>query len=119
MSLLSSTPVTNAKSKVAELQADSALSNISNEFRSFVADVENLLKATNSLSGEELAKAKAKLEQRIAAAKSSAEELGSNIANRARKTAESANTYVHEQPWPAIGASAGIGFLVGYLLSRR
>ncbi|WP_435785341.1 DUF883 family protein [Cellvibrio sp.] len=26
---------------------------------------------------------------------------------------------MHEQPWPAIGASAGVGFLVGYLLSRR
>lgn len=119
MTNLSSSPVSNVKSKVAEIQADSALSNISNEFRSFVSDVENLLKATNSLSGEELAKAKAKLEQRISAAKTSAEELGNNIANRARKTAETANDYVHEQPWPAIGASAGIGLLVGYLLSRR
>lgn len=119
MSILSSTPVVNAKAKAAELQADAALSNISHEFRSFVADIESLLKATSSLSGEELVKAKAKLEQRISAAKSSAEEIGGNIANRARKTAESANNYVHEQPWPAIGASAGVGFLVGYLLSRR
>lgn len=119
MSILSSTPAASAKTKHAEVQAETALSNISHEFRNFVADVESLLKATNSLSGEELARAKAKLEQRIIAAKHSAEEIGGNIANRARKTAESANNYVHEQPWPAIGASAGIGFLVGYLLSRK
>ncbi len=39
--------------------------------------------------------------------------------NRARKTAETTNTYVHEQPWNAIGASAAVGLLLGYLLARR
>ena len=47
------------------------------------------------------------------------EEVGENLANRARKTAESTNAYVHEQPWTAIGAGAAAGVLVGYLLTRR
>jgi ElaB/YqjD/DUF883 family membrane-anchored ribosome-binding protein len=119
MSLISSSPVNQANSQQSRLQVEAALSNMAREFRSFVSDVEDLIKATNNLTGEELNKAKAKLEQRISSARTSAEELGGTIADRARKTAKSADNYVHEQPWTAIGAGAGIGVLVGYLLSRR
>jgi len=99
--------------------AESGQSTLTQEFQSFVADIEDLVKATTQLTGEDLNKAKAKLQQRIASAKGSADELGENIVNRARKTAESTNVYVHEQPWNAIGASAAIGLLLGYILARR
>jgi len=94
-------------------------SGIAREFHNFVADIEDLLKATTTLTGEDLQKAKAKLNERIAAAKESAAEMGETVINRARKTAETTNTYVHEQPWNAVGASAAIGLLLGYLLARR
>jgi ElaB/YqjD/DUF883 family membrane-anchored ribosome-binding protein len=94
-------------------------SGIAREFHNFVADIEDLLKATTNLTGEDLQKAKAKLNERIAAAKESATEMGETVINRARKTAETTNTYVHEQPWNAVGASAAIGLLLGYLLARR
>src|SRR6187551_3561958 len=106
-----------ANSKHAEVKADA--STLAREFRNFVTDVEDLIKATTNLTGEDLNKAKAKLSQRIATAKESVEEVGENLANRARKTAESTNAYVHEQPWTAIGAGAAAGVLVGYLLTRR
>jgi ElaB/YqjD/DUF883 family membrane-anchored ribosome-binding protein len=92
---------------------------VAREFHNFVADIEDLLKATTHLSGEDLNRAKAKLNQRIASAKASMEEMGESIAVRARKTAETTNTYVHEQPWNAIGAGAAVGLVLGYLLSRR
>jgi ElaB/YqjD/DUF883 family membrane-anchored ribosome-binding protein len=125
MSTLSSNAATpsnaaaQANSQQSRLQAEAALSNMAREFRSFVADVEDLIKATNTLTGDELNRAKAKLEQRISAAKSSVEVLGAAIAERARQGAKTADNYVHEQPWTAIGASAGVGLVVGYLLSRR
>lgn len=116
MSLLSSN---SANSQQSRLQVEAALSNMAREFRNFVSDVDDLMKATNNLTGEELNKAKVKLEQRISTARRSVEELGGTIAERARKTAASADNYVHEQPWTAIGAGAGIGLVVGYLLTRR
>lgn len=119
MSLLSSNPATQANSQQSRVQVETALSNMAREFRSFVSDVEDLIKATNNLTGDELNKAKAKLEQRITIARRSVEELGGSIAERARKTAQSADDYVHEQPWTAIGAGAGLGLVVGYLLTRR
>ncbi|MDF3014104.1 MAG: hypothetical protein K0Q78_2308 [Cellvibrio sp.] len=116
MSLSTSNP---ANSQQSRLQVEAALSNMAREFRNFVSDVDDLMKATNNLTGEELNKAKVKLEQRISTARRSVEELGGTIADRARKTAVSADNYVHEQPWTAIGAGAGIGLVVGYLLTRR
>jgi ElaB/YqjD/DUF883 family membrane-anchored ribosome-binding protein len=94
-------------------------SKIAREFNNFVADIEDLIKATTNLTGEDLQKAKDKLNERISAAKKSVTEVSETVVERARKTAETTNTYVHEQPWNAVGASAAIGLLLGYLLARR
>ena len=94
-------------------------SKIAREFTSFVADVEDLIKSTANLTGDELQKAKDKLGERIKSAKDAATDVGETVVDRARKTAECTNTYVHEQPWNAVGAGAAIGLLLGYLLARR
>lgn len=118
----SSTSFSNSKDLDAHsgsAQKQESPSAMAREFHNFVADIEDLLKATTNLTGDELQKAKAKLNERIAAAKDSATEIGESVVNRARKTAATTNTYVHEQPWNAIGASAAVGLLLGYLLARR
>lgn len=38
---------------------------------------------------------------------------------RVRYAAQSADNYVHEHPWRAIGAALGIGLLIGLLTTRR
>lgn len=92
---------------------------VSSEFKKFLADIEDLVKATNLLTGEELAKAKDELNKRFTAAKASMSDVSSNITEKAKKTAAYSNTYVHEKPWQAICGVSVIGFLVGYLLARR
>ncbi|HTF98866.1 MAG TPA: DUF883 family protein [Cellvibrio sp.] len=92
---------------------------IAKDFRTFIHDVESLIKSTAHLSGEDLAKAKAKLDERVSVAKKSVEAISENIADRAGKTAASANNYVHEKPWPVIGVCAALGFVAGYLLTQR
>jgi ElaB/YqjD/DUF883 family membrane-anchored ribosome-binding protein len=98
---------------------DGARAAVSREFHNFVADIEDLVKATTLLTGEELALAKAKLSERVATAKQSVEEISGAIMQQARKSAAVTNDYVHEQPWKAIGAGAAIGFLLGFVLARR
>ena len=92
---------------------------VSAEFQKFLADIEDLVKASTSLTGEELTKVKAEISARIATAKSAVMDATSNITNQAKKAAHISNNYVHEQPWQAIGASGAIGFLLGYLIARR
>jgi len=36
-----------------------------------------------------------------------------------REAAANADEYVHANPWQAVGAAAGVGLLLGLLLSRR
>ena len=92
---------------------------MSREFHDFLADIEELVKDTKSMTGDELATVKEKLGERIASAKASAEEMGNAISKHARNTAAETNQYVHEQPWTAIGAGAAVAFLLGFVLARR
>ena len=92
---------------------------ISAEFHRFVADVEDLVKASTSLTGDELSKVKTELNERIAIAKSSVVDASNTMAKRAKKAAVVSNHYVHEQPWQVIGATSVVGFLIGYLIARR
>lgn len=89
------------------------------EIRSFVADVGDLIKATTTLSGEDLARARARLVERAAAARASLERMGDVIGDRARQTAKATDHYVHDRPWQAIGIGAALGVVIGVLLARR
>jgi ElaB/YqjD/DUF883 family membrane-anchored ribosome-binding protein len=99
--------------------ADAVPSGITQEFRNFVADMEDLIKASTSLTGDDLARAKADLSARVAAARAFAEEMPEAISHRARKAVKVADGYVREQPWQVIGIAASFGLLVGFLLGRR
>lgn len=99
--------------------AVAARTGVSREVHSFLADIEDLIVSTTSLTGEDLARAKAKLAERVAAAKQSVEEMGGVIADRARKTATATDQYVHAKPWKAVGISAAVGLLIGLLLAPR
>jgi ElaB/YqjD/DUF883 family membrane-anchored ribosome-binding protein len=99
--------------------AEAVLSGVAREFYNFLADVEDLVKAATSLTGDDLARAKAKLGERVALAKASVEQMGGAFAQQARKAATVTNDYVHEQPWQMIGAGAALGFLLGVVLARR
>lgn len=104
----------SSKDKIHEASID-----IANEFKSFVSDIESLLKETASLTGDDLAQAKIKLNQRISTAKQSISNASDTILDQARKTAARTNDYVHEKPWAIIGAGALVSFVLGMLLGHR
>jgi ElaB/YqjD/DUF883 family membrane-anchored ribosome-binding protein len=120
MQISSTNTDTNTKSADSHFGINSKhQSGVSREFHNFIADMEDLVKATSNLTGEELAKAKVKISQRVEAAKESITEMGESIVHRVGKGATVTNQYVHEKPWNAIGTTAVVGFLLGYLLARR
>lgn len=117
MSILSRTAKTeigNTKDKIHDASKD-----ITNEFKSFVADMEGLIAETASLTGDDLAQAKIKMKQRINAAKHCLSNASAPVMEQARKTASRANDYVHEKPWAVIGTGAIVTFVLGMLLSHR
>jgi ElaB/YqjD/DUF883 family membrane-anchored ribosome-binding protein len=98
---------------------DAALSAVTREFQNLVADVEDLVKATSALTGEELARAKLKLQARVSAARAYLGTIASDLSDRARSGVQSTDEYVRAQPWTAIGITAAAGLLIGFLLGRR
>lgn len=92
---------------------------LSGELRDFLSDIEDLVKATASLTGSELERAKEKLAARVSAAKESLDDLTTEVSERAVKTAKATDAYVREQPWQSIGIGAGLGFVLGFLVAKR
>jgi len=101
-------------SKAQDVPADS-----NQEFKNFVADVERLVKEAANLSGDELAHAKIKLNQRINAAKQYISSTSHTLAEQTQKAATATNEYVHEKPWAVIGTGAVMSFVLGLLLGLR
>jgi ElaB/YqjD/DUF883 family membrane-anchored ribosome-binding protein len=94
-------------------------SSASTEFHGFLADIEDLITSMTPLTGEDLARAKAKLSERVAAARETVTVMGTEITDHARKTARVTNDYVHEHPWQAVGIGAVLGLLIGVAVARR
>jgi len=94
-------------------------SKISQEFHNLLVDIEDLIKATATLTGDDLALATAKLSERVAAAKDSVTEMGDEIVAQTRNIAADTNKYVHKQPWEAVGAGMVVAFLLGLVFARR
>jgi ElaB/YqjD/DUF883 family membrane-anchored ribosome-binding protein len=38
---------------------------------------------------------------------------------KTKEAARATDVYVHENPWRAIGAAAGVGLVIGLLIGRR
>jgi ElaB/YqjD/DUF883 family membrane-anchored ribosome-binding protein len=126
MSIESNNPETSGNghtfgvaSPSTKAMAPSASAAVSGELRNLLADVQDLIQQTTSLTSEDFAKAKEKMAARVASAKESVATMGTSIAEGARRKAEVADRYVHEEPWTMIGVGAGVGFAFGFLLARR
>ncbi len=89
------------------------------DLRLVMQDAEELLLATAGQAGEKVASARARAEESIRAARDALAEAGEEAVERTREAVESADEYVHENPWTAIGIAAGVGLVVGMLLSRK
>lgn len=89
------------------------------DFKTVMSDAEALVKATANQGGEALATVRAKAEASLAAAKTRMADAEAALLVRAKAAAKATDVYVHENPWKAIGISAGLGLLIGFLMGRR
>lgn len=98
---------------------ESTKDNLMGEFRNLIAEGESLLRATSNLSGEALSNAREKFRGQLATAKERVADYTAVARAKGREAAVMADDYVHDNPWAAIGVAAGVGFVLGALMSRR
>ncbi|MBI4206708.1 MAG: DUF883 domain-containing protein [Betaproteobacteria bacterium] len=84
-----------------------------------VADAEELLRATASQAGERVTVAREKIQESLQRAKVKLTEAESTVADKTKQMANMTDEYVREHPWKAVGIAAGIGLIIGLLISRR
>ncbi len=93
--------------------------NGANELRQLIADVEELLARVASLKDSESVRIRTRVENALANAKQSLVNTTATVKTHARQVATSADTYVRESPWQALGIAALAGVAIGLLASRR
>ena len=89
------------------------------DLRVVIADAEELLRATASQAGEHVAAARDKIQDSLDRVRGKLAETESAVADKTQEMAHMADEYVHEHPWKAVGIAAGIGLIIGLLISRR
>ena len=83
-----------------------------------IADAEELLRLTAGQAGDKTAELRSRIQTRMEQAKADLARLQDAAMGSAKDAGRAADDYVHENPWQAIGVAAGLGFLLGMLLSR-
>jgi ElaB/YqjD/DUF883 family membrane-anchored ribosome-binding protein len=89
------------------------------EFKTVIADAEALIKATANHGGEKVDQLRSQAEASLASAKDKIEDLHEDLIDKGREAVKATDDYVQENPWKAVGIAAGIGLVIGLLVSRR
>ncbi len=105
----------NARSDV---ENDVSKEKLMQDMRAVVNDAEELLRATAGQAGDKVAAARERIQANLASAKERLAEAEHALVEKTKQTAKATDEYVHENPWKAVGIAAGVGLIVGLLISR-
>jgi ElaB/YqjD/DUF883 family membrane-anchored ribosome-binding protein len=95
-----------------------ARAQLADDFSKLVGDTEALLRAMASVPGEKTAALRASLEENLNTYKQRVRELKGAAYERTTAAARATDEYVHDNAWAAIGIAAGVGFILGLLVSN-
>jgi len=94
-------------------------SQLIDDLTAVIKDAESLLRVTAAQTGDKVEEIRARAEETVRNAKARLGEVEEQALERAREFAGDADEYVRGNPWQAVGIAAGIGILIGMLMSRR
>jgi ElaB/YqjD/DUF883 family membrane-anchored ribosome-binding protein len=89
------------------------------EIKSLIADVEDLVARIADLKDADVARMRNKVLRAVDGAKESLAQGADTLRRQAQRAATTADDYVHDSPWQAVGVAALVGALVGILATRR
>lgn len=89
------------------------------DLKVLLGDVESLLKQAASSTGQQAVELRERAAEGLHRASIRLSEARIAAAERSRQAVRVTDDWVHAKPWAAVGAAAGVGFLLGLLVSRR
>ncbi len=91
----------------------------SGEIKNLIADVEDLMARIADLKDADVVQMRVKVQRAVDATKQSLAGSADALRQRAQKAASTADDYIRESPWAAVGIAALVGAVVGILATRR
>jgi ElaB/YqjD/DUF883 family membrane-anchored ribosome-binding protein len=91
----------------------------STEIKSLIADVEDLMARIADLKDADVMRVRSKVQRAVDATKQSLAEGADAIRQHAQNVAGTADDFVRDSPWQAVGIAALVGAVVGILATRR
>jgi ElaB/YqjD/DUF883 family membrane-anchored ribosome-binding protein len=91
----------------------------STEIKNLIADVEDLMARIADLKDADVVRVRGKVQRAVDATKQSLADGADALRQRAQDVASTADDYVRDSPWQAVGIAALVGAVVGILATRR
>jgi len=109
----------NEQESLMEAEGDPVtIEKLKADLRVLAADMEQLLKATASQTGQHVAQVRAKAEESLKAARARAAEFQDAALAKTREVGRATDDYVRANPWQVLAIGAFVGLVLGVMLSR-
>jgi ElaB/YqjD/DUF883 family membrane-anchored ribosome-binding protein len=92
---------------------------IARDIQNVVSDAQELLKTVQSEGSTKLSEVKGQVQAKLDNAKQMLGQLGTTVQDGAKEAMDTTDAYVRANPWRAVGVSAAVGALIGFLIARR
>lgn len=92
---------------------------LASSLKAMVEEAEHLLKSAQRDGSEQFSAARERFESQLRLARDELEAMQDHAVRQARRAARAADHAVHDHPYAAMGLAAGVGLLLGMLISRR
>lgn len=98
---------------------ESNIKTVRNDMKTLVEDAQEMFREATSTSGVKAEELRAKGMDLLDTAMNKAQDLQAAALEASKDFADSADSYVQENPWKVIAVSAGVGLLIGLLIARK
>ncbi len=109
----------NFKSQAHGYQFDSNASDASSDMKALVRDAQSMLTAAAALTGDKAEELRSRGMELLDRALGRASHYQGQAMEKGRELAQEADVYVKDNPYRTLAVAAGIGVLLGVLLSRK
>src|SRR5437764_3847618 len=103
----------------ASTMGDTNSNPIARDIQNVVSDAQELLKTVQTEGQSKLSDVKGQVQAKLDNAKQMLGQLGAQVQDGAKEAMDTTDAYVRSNPWRAVGISAAVGALVGFLIARR
>jgi ElaB/YqjD/DUF883 family membrane-anchored ribosome-binding protein len=98
---------------------ESNLKTVRTDMKTLIRDAQELFREATSVTGVKADELRSKGLSLLETAVAKAQDVQAAAVETGKELATEADDYVRENPWRAVAISAGVGLLVGLLISRK